>query len=40
MAQSLGQQVEARSLDSSARLEIKCTMYTGIAYLTRANGQA
>ena len=37
MAQSLGQQVETRSHDSSPRLEIKCIMYTGIAYLTRAN---
>ena len=29
MAQSLGQQVETRSHDSSARLKIKCIMYTG-----------
>ena len=40
MAQTLGQQVETRSHDSSARVEIKCIMYTGIAYLTRANWQA
>ena len=37
MAESLGQ-VETRSHDSSARLEIKCIMYTGS--LTRANWQA
>ena len=40
MAQLLGQQVETRSHDSSARLEIKCIMYRGIAYLTRSNWQA
>ena len=39
IAQSLGQQVETRSHDSSARLEIKCIMYTGIAYFTWANWQ-
>ena len=38
MAQSLGQQVETRSHDSSARLEIKCIRYTGS--LTKANWQA
>ena len=38
MAQSLGQQVKTRSHDSSARLEIKCIMYTGS--LTRTNSQA
>ena len=40
MAQSLGQQVETRSSDNSADLQIKCIMYMGIAYLTRANWQA
>ena len=40
MAQSLGQQVETRSHDSSAILETKCIMFTGIAYLTGANWQA
>ena len=39
MVQSLGQQVETRSHDSSARLEIKRVMYMGIACLTRANWQ-
>ena len=40
MAQSLGQQVETGSHDSSAQLEITCIMHTGIAYLSRANCQA
>ena len=39
MAQSLGQEAETRSHGSSSRLEIKCIMYTGIAYLTSANWQ-
>ena len=40
LAQSLGQQVETGSHDSSAQLKITCIMHTGIACLTRANCQA